>query len=108
MSAPNVRFALVTHIMSALAFHEGSPMTSAALAAFIDAGPTLVRRTLSRLSKAGLVCCLEVASFQSAATHLRPPNEWRGTHAANRCSTPEQVCDANWLPQTTHRSAAAI
>jgi len=55
MSSTNVQFAVATHIVTVLGYHHGTPITSATLAESVRAEPTFVRRTLSKLSKAGLV-----------------------------------------------------
>src|SRR5205807_1871284 len=43
------------HIMAALAFYYGEEISSATLAESVNANPTFVRKSLSKLSKAGLV-----------------------------------------------------
>lgn len=55
MSTKNVQFSIAVHLLAALGYHEGVEVRSADLADSINAEPTFVRRTLSRLTKAGLV-----------------------------------------------------
>src|SRR5215469_13073717 len=55
MSAKNVQFTVAAHIMAALAYHHGEEVSSATLADSVNADPTFVRKSLSKLSKAGLV-----------------------------------------------------
>jgi len=55
MSTKNVQFSIAVHILASLGYHEGAEMRSAELAESINAEPTFVRRTLARLTKAGLV-----------------------------------------------------
>ena len=55
MSATNVQFTVATHIMTALGFFHGQEIASAALAESVNADPTFVRKSLSKLSKAGLI-----------------------------------------------------
>jgi Rrf2 family protein len=55
MSAKSVQFTVATHIMAALGFFHGKELSSATLAASVNADPTFVRKSLSKLSKAGLV-----------------------------------------------------
>ncbi|MCP1118550.1 RrF2 family transcriptional regulator [Robbsia andropogonis] len=55
MSTKNVQFSIAVHILASLGYHEGAEVRSAELAESINAEPTFVRRTLSRLTKAGLV-----------------------------------------------------
>lgn len=55
MSATNVQFAVAAHIMAALGFFHGQEIASAALAESVNADPTFVRKSLSKLSKAGLI-----------------------------------------------------
>lgn len=52
--AANSRFAMATHIMTALAVKE-EKTTSSYLASSINTNPVVVRRILSELQKAGLV-----------------------------------------------------
>ena len=55
MSVKSVQFTVATHIMAALGFYYGKELSSATLAASVNADPTFVRKSLSKLSKAGLV-----------------------------------------------------
>jgi Rrf2 family protein len=55
MSATNVQFTVAAHIMAALGFFRGKEIPSATLAESVSAEPTFVRKSLSKLSKAGLI-----------------------------------------------------
>ena len=55
MSVKSVQFAVATHIMAALGYYHGEEISSAILAESVNADPTFVRKSLSKLSKAGLV-----------------------------------------------------
>jgi Rrf2 family protein len=55
MSAKNVQFSVAVHMMTVLGFHHGSPLPSRILADSVNADPGFVRRSLSKLVKAGLV-----------------------------------------------------
>src|SRR6267154_5256766 len=55
MSATNVQFTVAAHIMATLGFRRGEETPSAMLAESVNADPTFVRKSLSKLSKAGLV-----------------------------------------------------
>ena len=55
MAGTSVQFAVATHIMTALGFHYGEQVTSEALAQSVNTDPTFVRKSLSKLAKAGLV-----------------------------------------------------
>src|SRR5215468_1353857 len=55
MSVKSVQFAVAAHVMAALAYHHGEEISSATLAHSVNADPTFVRKSLSKLSKAGLV-----------------------------------------------------
>ncbi|MEO8662116.1 MAG: Rrf2 family transcriptional regulator [Bryobacteraceae bacterium] len=46
---------MATHIMAALGFHYGEEVTSRMLATSVKAEPTFIRKSLSKLAKAGLV-----------------------------------------------------
>jgi Rrf2 family protein len=55
MSARSVQFTVAAHIMAALGFFRGKELPSATLAESVNADPTFVRKSLSKLSKAGLI-----------------------------------------------------
>jgi Rrf2 family protein len=55
MSATSVQFTVAAHIMTALGFFRGKQIPSATLAESVNADPTFVRKSLSKLSKAGLI-----------------------------------------------------
>jgi Rrf2 family protein len=55
MSVKSVQFTVAAHIMAALAYRHGEEVSSATLAESVNADPTFVRKSLSKLSKAGLV-----------------------------------------------------
>ena len=73
MSVKSVQFTVAAHIMAALGYYRGEEISSATLADSVNADPTFVRKSLSKLSKAGLV---ETKRGQSGATVLaRPPQK---------------------------------
>ena len=55
MSATSVQFTVAAHIMALLGRFRDREISSAAIAASVNADPTFVRKSLSQLSKAGLV-----------------------------------------------------
>ena len=55
MSATNVQFTVAAHMMAALAFRHREETFSAMLAESVNADPTFIRKSLSKLSKAGLI-----------------------------------------------------
>src|SRR5713101_1869480 len=55
MSVKSVQFTVAAHIMAALGYFHGKETSSATLADSVNADPTFVRKSLSKLSKAGLV-----------------------------------------------------
>jgi Rrf2 family protein len=55
MSAKSVQFTVAAHIMAALGYKHGKEVSSAILAESVSADHTFVRKSLSKLSKAGLV-----------------------------------------------------
>lgn len=55
MAAASVQFAVATHILTLLGFHYGGEVKSSTLAESVNAEPTFVRRSISKLAKAGLV-----------------------------------------------------
>jgi Rrf2 family protein len=55
MSVKSVQFTVAAHIMAALGYYQGREISSRTLAESVNANPTFVRKSLSKLSKAGLV-----------------------------------------------------
>jgi len=73
MSVKSVQFAVATHIMAALGYCHGEEFSSATLAESVNADPTFVRKSLSKLSKAGLVVTKRGKS--GASVLARPPRQ---------------------------------
>jgi Rrf2 family protein len=73
MSVKNVQFTVAAHIMAALGYHHGEEVSSAILANSVNADPTFVRKSLSKLSKAGLVVTKRGKS--GASVLARPPRQ---------------------------------
>src|SRR5438094_86534 len=71
--ANNTQFAIAAHLMAALAYHYGEDTTSAQLAASVNTSPSFIRRTLARLSKAGLV---KTTTGKAGARRLEKKPEW--------------------------------
>src|SRR6266481_6425925 len=55
MSVKSVQFTVAAHIMAGLGYYRGVEISSGTLAESVNADPTFVRKSLSKLSKAGLV-----------------------------------------------------
>ena len=55
MSLKNVQFAVATHLMVVLESRKNKETSSRLLAESVNANPTFVRKSLSKLAKAGLV-----------------------------------------------------
>jgi Rrf2 family protein len=73
MSAVSVQFSVAAHLMAALAYHEGERVSSADLAVGVHANPSFVRKSLSKLAKAGLI---ETARGKHGASWLsRSPKQ---------------------------------
>src|SRR6267154_2540052 len=70
MSATSVQFTVAAHIMAALGFFRGKEIPSATLAESVNADPTFVRKSLSKLSKAGLIVTTRGKNGASALTRL--------------------------------------
>jgi Rrf2 family protein len=68
MSVKSVQFTVAVHIMAALGYFQGEEISSAALADSVNADPTFVRKSLSKLSKAGLVLTKRGKSGASVLT----------------------------------------
>jgi len=73
MPATNVQFTVAAHIMAALGFFRGKELPSATLAESVNADSTFVRKSLSKLSKAGLVATTR--GKNGASTLTRSPEE---------------------------------
>ena len=71
MSSSNVQFSVSVHIMAILGYYD-DPVKSSTLAKSVAAEPSFVRRSLSKLVKAGLV------------------NATRGKNGASRLSRPAE------------------
>lgn len=69
----SVQFSVAAHIVAALGFHHGEEVSSATLAESVNADPTFVRKSLSKLSKAGLVVTKRGKS--GSATLARTPRK---------------------------------
>jgi Rrf2 family protein len=70
MSATSVQFTVAAHIMTALGFYHGKEIASATLAKSVKADPTFVRKSLSKLSKAGLIITTRGKNGASALTRF--------------------------------------
>src|SRR5271170_6216222 len=73
MSATSVQFTVAAHIMAALGFRPGEETASAILAESVNADPTFVRKSLSKLSKAGLI--VTTRGKNGASTLTRSPEQ---------------------------------
>src|ERR1700728_2682237 len=73
MPATNVQFTVAAHIMAALGFFHGQEISSATLTESVNAAPTFVRKSLSKLSKAGLI--VTTRGKNGANTLTRPPEQ---------------------------------
>lgn len=73
MSATSVQFTVAAHIMAALGFRRGEEIPSAMLAESVNADPTFVRKSLSKLSRAGLIVTTRGKNGASRLT--RPPKQ---------------------------------
>jgi Rrf2 family protein len=73
MAATSVQFTVAAHIMAALGFFHGEGVSSATLAESVKADPTFVRKSLSKLSKAGLI--VTTRGKNGASTLTRSPEQ---------------------------------
>jgi len=73
MSVKSVQFTVAAHIMAALGFYHGEEISSAILSDSVNADPTFVRKSLSKLSKAGLVVTRRGKNGASVLAH--PPRQ---------------------------------
>ena len=73
MSVKSVQFTVAAHIMATLGFFHGKEISSVTLAESVHADPTFVRKSLSKLSKAGLI--VTTRGKNGASTLTRPPKQ---------------------------------
>jgi Rrf2 family protein len=73
MSATSVQFTVAAHLMATLSFRHAEETSSSMLAESVNADPTFVRKSLSKLSKAGLIVTTRGKSGASRLT--RSPKE---------------------------------
>jgi DNA-binding IscR family transcriptional regulator len=71
MSVRSLQFAVCTHIATVLAYWYGESFTSAAIADSVNAEPSFVRRSVAKLTRAGLVVTTRGKS--GASTLARAP-----------------------------------
>ncbi|MEA3211992.1 MAG: hypothetical protein QOE70_5049 [Chthoniobacter sp.] len=69
--ASSCRFAFAIHILAVLALKREGGVTSDCLAASVNTNPVVIRRVVSTLRRAGLVCCAQGAG--GGATLCRAP-----------------------------------
>ncbi|MGH7993311.1 MAG: Rrf2 family transcriptional regulator [Limisphaerales bacterium] len=65
--AVNTQFSIAVHLLAGLAYRAGQDTTSSQLATSVNTSPSFVRRTLAKLSRAGLV---ETATGKAGACWL--------------------------------------
>lgn len=73
MSQKNVQFAVSAHIAAVLGNRYGAEVTSAVLAGSVNAEPSFVRRSVAKLSKAGIVTTTR--GKHGACSLARPPEQ---------------------------------
>lgn len=73
MSVNNVQFAVASHILTVLAYRNGGQATSKELADSVQANHTFVRKTITRLAKAGLI--VATRGVTGACSLARPPEQ---------------------------------
>ena len=73
MASNNVQFTVAAHIMTVLGFDYDKEIPSSTLAGSVNADPTFVRKSLSKLSKAGLISTTR--GRNGASTLTRSPKK---------------------------------
>lgn len=117
----STRFAVAVHTLTAVALHEGRPVTSEELAASVRTNPSLIRRLLSMLAEAQLTTAQLGAG--GGALLARPAGQitllavYRAVEESELFTVhrtpPDQMCPigCNILPvlaQTTCRAQQAL
>lgn len=73
MSVNNVQFTVASHILTVLAYRHGGQATSKELADSVQANHTFVRKTITKLGKAGLL--VATRGVNGACRLARPPEQ---------------------------------
>jgi len=73
MPSTSVQFTVAAHLMAALGYFHGEEISSAALAESVNADPSFVRKSLSKLCKAGLI--ITTRGKNGASRLTRPPGQ---------------------------------
>ena len=73
MPATSVQFTVAAHIMAVLGFFQGKEVPSGTLAESVNADSTFVRKSLSKLSEAGLI--VTTRGKNGASTLTRSPKQ---------------------------------
>ncbi|WP_397453124.1 Rrf2 family transcriptional regulator [Pseudomonas sp. NA-150] len=73
MSVNNVQFAIASHILTVLAYCPNGHANSKELAVSLRAHPTFIRKTISRLGKAGLL--VATRGVTGTCVLARPPEQ---------------------------------
>jgi Rrf2 family protein len=95
--AVNTQFSIAVHLLAGLACREGQDTTSGYLAMSVNTSPSFVRRTLSKLSKAGLV---ETTTGKSGACRLaRKPGQISLLDVYHAVDAPKAFAIHTYAPQ---------
>ena len=94
MSATSVQFTVAAHIMALLGRFRDKEISSAALAASVNADPTFVRKSLSKLSNAGLVTTTR--GKNGASTLTRSPEKITLLHIYRASAAPPTFAIHNY------------
>ena len=95
--AVNTQFAIAVHLLAGLAYREGQEATSAHLALSVNTSPSFVRRTLSKLAKAGLV---ETTTGKAGACRLaRKPGQVSLLEVYRAVDAPKAFAIHTYVPQ---------
>jgi len=104
MSVRSVQFTVAAHIMAALGYFRGEEISLATLAHSLNADPTFVRKSLSKLSKAGLVVTKRGKS--GASVLARPPRQITLLDIYRASAAPPAFAIHSYLWRRGVRSAA--
>jgi Rrf2 family protein len=111
MSRINNQFSVGVHIMTALGDHHGEQVTSAHLAASVQAHESQVRRVLSKLAKAGLVVTARgrdgFSSLSRLASKISLLEIYQAVEAPPVFSIHEYPKEKTCRTSSTHKEAMA-
>jgi DNA-binding IscR family transcriptional regulator len=89
MSATSVQFTVAAHIVAALGFRHGEELSLAMLAESVNADHSFIRKSLSKLSRAGLI--VTTRGKNGASRFTRSPAQITLLDVYRACAAPPLI-----------------